>query len=215
MNKIQSNCIVKLLPIIDSENEFQWLIAVNKFWLSSSKKFVYEIGGANILRRLCFSFPHTSPQKYLPTHLHEFRQDNRVGKMYLVNILEEGKIKTVSIGKTLMNLIDKNKSLLFDLNSEYHMNVVVEQKDIGGASLPDFDKSSIITKSEWIAPVSNINSSDEWTSWIKANQDNNFLKNIEENSPFKYRKELDMLFDGNFSILIADDRDKKISKILD
>lgn len=200
MNKIQSNCIVKLLPIIDSENEFQWLIPVNKFWLSSSKKFVYEIGGANILRRLSLPAPYTS---------------TRFGKMYLVNILEEGKIKTVSIGKTLMNLIDKNKSLLFDLNSEYHMNVVVEQKDIGGASLPDFDKSSIIAKSEWIAPVSNINSSDEWTSWIKANQDNNFLKNIEENSPFKYRKELDMLFDGNFSILIADNRDKKISKILD
>lgn len=75
MNKIITDCVVKLLPIIDSENEFQWLIPVDKLWLDSSKKFVYEISGANILRRL--SFPYRA---------------NYFGKMYLVNTLEEGKI---------------------------------------------------------------------------------------------------------------------------
>lgn len=200
MNKIITDCVVKLLPIIDSENEFQWLIPVDKLWLDSSKKFVYEIGGGNILRRLT-SFPRL-----------EF------GKMYLVNMLEEGKIKTVSIGKELINLIEKNTSLLFDLKSEYHMNVVVEQKVIqakGFPSFPSFDKSSIIIKSDWIAPVSNINSTEEWTSWIKVNQDNNYLRDIEKNSPFNNREELDSLFDGNFSRIIAENRNKRISKIID
>ncbi len=197
MNKIISDCVVKLLPIIDSENEFQWLIPVDKLWLDSSKKFVYEIGGGSILKKLS-SFPRLG-----------------FGKIYLVNMLEDGKIKTVSIGKELINLIEKNTSLLFDLKSEYHMNVVVEQKVIQAKSFPSFDKSSIIIKSDWIAPVSNINSTEEWTSWIKVNQGNNYLRDIEKNSPFNNREELDSLFDGNFSRIIAENRNKRISKIID
>lgn len=196
MNNIENNCVVKILPIVDGKGEPQCLIPVDRIWIDSSKKFIYEVaGGDYILRKL----------------------GGIVNKSYLVNILEDGKIKTVRIGKTLMNLIVENKTLLFSLNSDYHIDVVVEEVfsvAIHDRTYPCFDKSSVILKSDWVVPVSDVNSTEEWSAWIKANQDNNYLRHIESNSPLNHRELLDNLFKGNLSKIIASNRDKKISLIV-
>lgn len=240
MNKIENqaaelgSCVVKILPIIDDKGEPQLLIPIDRIFLDSSKKFIYEkSGGDNILKKLreVTISNHKASQKELDDKLITVdwnsigyaprafvrMPDITISKRYLVNILEEGKIKTVSIGsKTLMNLILENQTLLFSPNSDYHIDVVVDYPILYGTvqMAPCFDKSSVILKRDWVAPVSDVNSTEEWIEWIKANQDNNYLRHIESNSPLNHRELLDSLYDGNLSKIIANNRDKKISLVL-
>lgn len=206
MNKITENCIVKILPIIDDRNNQKFIIPVDRLWLESTKKFIYEVGEETMLRQLV----------YPEGRIRDKGLAGSFSRRYLVNILEQGKIRTVSLSKSLMNLVIKNASLLSNLNSDYHINVIVEAKYVAGrvVELPSFDKSSIMLKSDWIIPVSDVNSDEEWTAWIEANQDNNYLRYIERDSTLNNRELLDTIFDGNLSKIIADKRDKRISNIL-
>jgi hypothetical protein len=75
-----------------------------------------------------------------------------------------------------------------------------------------FDKS-IVVKSNWILPVSNINSEEEWLNWIKDNQPN-FTKHLNNNSLFVHKKLLtDYLGKDMLSDLISEDRQKKLEKL--
>jgi hypothetical protein len=92
--------------------------------------------------------------------------------------------------------------------------VVKKEVSVGGGQVfPDWKKSYVSEKS-WTPPVNDINSKDEWFSYIKSNQPD-FDNHLEKSNIFNHKQLLinhlgkDML--GEF---IADDREKKLDKIL-
>ena len=83
----------------------------------------------------------------------------------------------------------------------------------GGQLFPSFDKSYVCEKS-WTPPVNDINSQDEWVSYIKSNGPD-FDNYLEKNSIFAHKQLLiDYLGKDMLSELIADDRQKKLVDLL-
>ena len=109
-------------------------------------------------------------------------------------------------------IVDNPK--LLDIRGDHQIFVVKKEVSVGGGLFfPDW-KSSYVSEKNWIPPVSDINSKEEWYSYIKSNQPE-FDKHIENNNIFNHKQLLinhlgkDML--GEF---IADDRQKKLDEIL-
>lgn len=197
MNKISESCVVKLLPIIDKSGKAEWIIPIDKLFIDRAFQFVYDMSRERILKNLTYE-----------------KKSKAISSIFLINILQEGKIKTVQIGRALQNLIVENPEKLLDVKSDYHIHVVVEQKQIMGKLLPSFDKSTIVKKEDWEKPVSDIECGEEWQAWIVANQDNNYLNHIEENSVFRKIDLLTSVFGDRVSEILAENRAKKISKVL-
>jgi hypothetical protein len=80
------------------------------------------------------------------------------------------------------------------------------------SGFPSWEKS-YIKDHNWTPPISDINSKEEWHSYIKTNQPD-FDNHIESNNIFVHKEKLvkylgkDMLGD-----LISDDRQKKLDKL--
>jgi hypothetical protein len=120
-----------------------------------------------------------------------------------MNILVDGEIRLLHVGRTLFNLISNNPEVL-DIKSDYQLNIVKEEK----MGYPIYDKSTVI-KSQWTTPV-HINSEEEWLNWIKSNQPD-LTNHVNNNSIFVHKQLLiDYLGKDMLSELISDDRQKKL-----
>jgi hypothetical protein len=130
-----------------------------------------------------------------------------------MNIYIDGEIRILNVGKTLFEMITNNQNL-WDIRGNHQLFVVKKDISVGGGKFfPSFEKSYVSEKN-WTPPVSNVNSKEEWYSYIKSNQPD-FDNHIKKNNIFNHKQLLinylgkDML--GEF---ISDDRDKKLGKIL-
>ena len=129
-----------------------------------------------------------------------------------MNIYIDSEIRILNVGKKLFEMIIDNPKL-WDIRGNHQIFVSIDEVSVGGGQVfPSFDKSYVSEKS-WIPPVNDINSKDEWYSYIKANQPD-FDNHIESNNIFVHKEKLvkylgtDMLGD-----LISDDRQKKLDKL--
>jgi len=189
IHKLKDGDIIKILPTIEDNNGITWIkqldIAyVNNYIIYDCKKYLRRIS-----RMLL-------PSSILP-----------ISTRYYMNILIDGEIRLLSLGRTLFDIISNNPEIL-QLKSDYQLNIVREQK-MGFSS---FDKS-IVVKSNWISPVSDIDSGEEWINWIKDNQPD-FDSHIEKNSILNHKQLLtDYLGKDMLSDLISEDRQKKLEKL--
>jgi hypothetical protein len=110
---------------------------------------------------------------------------------YAYNIYIGGEIKIMNVSRTIQDIITNNPEVL-DIRS---------------------NKKSYIKDHNWTPPVNDMDSKDEWHSYIKTNQPD-FDNHIESNNIFVHKQKLvkflgtDMLGD-----LISDDRQKKLQSI--
>jgi hypothetical protein len=117
----------------------------------------------------------------------------------------------MNVSRTIQDIISSNPEVL-DIRSNHQLFVVKDEVSAGGQFFPDWKKSYVSEKS-WTPPISDINSKDEWYSYIKTNQPD-FDNHIESNNIFVHKQKLvkylgsDMLGD-----LISDDRQKKLDKL--
>jgi hypothetical protein len=113
----------------------------------------------------------------------------------------------MNVSRTIQGIITNNPEVL-DIRSNKHLNIVGEMK----SGFPSWEKS-YIKDHNWTPPISDINSKEEWHSYIKTNQPD-FDNHIESNNIFVHKEKLvkylgkDMLGD-----LISDDRQKKLDKL--
>jgi hypothetical protein len=190
IHKLKDGDIIKILPTIEDNNVIAWIKKLDIVYVNNY--IIYDCKG--YLRRISrMLLPNSN---ILP-----------VSTRYYMNILIDGEIRLLSIGRTLFNLISNNPEIL-QLKSDYQLNIVREQK----MGFPSFDKS-IVVKSNWISPVSDMDSGEEWLNWIKDNQPN-FTEHLNNNSLFVHKKLLtDYLGKDMLSDLISEDRQKKLEKL--
>jgi hypothetical protein len=157
-----------------------------------------------------------SDKSYLKRISHKLREYSinklQITTRYGMNIYIDGEIRILSVTKTLFEMIKNNKELL-DIRGNHQIFVVKKEVSAGGQVFPDW-KSSYVSEKSWTPPVNDINSKEEWYSYIKSNQPE-FDKHIENNNIFNHKKLLtDYLGKDMLGEFIADDRENKLDKIL-
>jgi hypothetical protein len=159
-----------------------------------------------------------SEKGYLKRISHKLRQSNSSIKLpittrYGMNIYIDGEIRILNVSKTLFEMIVDNPKLL-DIRGDHQIFVVKKEVSAGGGQVfPDW-KSSYVSEKSWTPPVNDIDSKDEWYSYIKSNQPD-FNNHLEKSNIFNHKKLLtDYLGKDMLGEFIADDREKKLDKIL-
>jgi hypothetical protein len=101
-----------------------------------------------------------------------------------------------------------------DIRGNHQIFVVKKEVSAGGGQVfPDW-KSSYVSEKSWTPPVNDIDSKDEWYSYIKSNQPD-FDNHLEKSNIFNHKQLLtDYLGKDMLGEFIADDREKKLDKIL-
>lgn len=187
IHKLEDGDIIKILPMVGNNNEitmFKLLYAahINNIIIFDDKSYLKRIS------YLCNKYGDVK----LP-----------ISTRYYMNILVDGEIRLLHVGRTLFNLISNNPEVL-DIKSDYQLNIVKEEK----MGYPIYDKSSVI-RSRWIPPI-DINSESECLNWIKSNQPD-LTNYVNENSMFVHKQLLiNHLGKDMLSELISDDRKKKL-----
>ena len=196
IHKPQHGDIIKILPHINKNGSINWIRQFDCVGLNNEQKghMIYDNSDKRYLKRISHQLFGTT--KRLP-----------VTTKYSLNVLIDGDISILNVGKSLMQIITDNPDLV-NLKSNKHL--VIQIEDVSG--YPSFDKS-YVCDSEWTIPVNDINSGEEWMVWIKNNQPD-YDGWIESNNVFAKKAILESFVGRDIlSELIIDDRDKKLKQL--
>jgi hypothetical protein len=129
-----------------------------------------------------------------------------------MNIYIDGEIRILNVGKTLFQIIIDNPKL-WDIRGNHLLFITKSEiNDGGGQVFPSYDKS-YVSEENWTPPVNDINSQDEWVSYIKSNGPD-FDSHIEKSNIFNHKQLLiDYLGKDMLSELISDDRQNKLKEL--
>ena len=198
IHKLEDGDIIKILPFIDKDDKITWCKSYSCAVID--KQSIYDNSDKQYLRRISHTLYRNDGDKKLPVQIR-----------YAYNIYILGEIKIMNVSRTIQDIITTNPQVL-DIRSNHQLFVVKDEVPAGGQFFPDWKKSYVSEKS-WTPPISDINSKEEWYSFIKTNQPD-FDNHIESNNIFVHKEKLvkylgkDMLGD-----LISDDRQKKLDKL--
>jgi hypothetical protein len=194
IHKLEDGDIIKILPFIDKDNKITWCKSYSCAVIN--KQSIYDNSDKQYLRKISHTLYRNDGDKKLPVQIR-----------YAYNIYIGGENKIMNVSRTIQDIITNNPEVL-DIRSNKHLNIVGEMK----SGFPSWEKS-YIKDHNWTPPISDINSKEEWHSYIKTNQPD-FDNHIESNNIFVHKEKLvkylgkDMLGD-----LISDDRQKKLDKL--
>jgi hypothetical protein len=198
IHKLEDGDIIKILPMIDKSDKITWIKQYDCVGLNT-KTFISDTKG--YLKRISHNLRKSNSSINLP-----------ISTKYAMNIYIDGEIRILNVGRTLFQIITDNPNLL-DIRGNHQLFVVKKEVSAGGGQVfPSFDHSYVSEKS-WTPPVVDINSKEEWYSYIKSNQPD-FDTHLERNNIFVHKQLLishlgkDMLGE-----LISDDREKKLDKL--
>ena len=199
IHKLEDGDVIKILPMIDKNDKISWIKPYDCSFVDM--KIVYDDTDKSYLRRISHKLRESNSSTKLP-----------ITKRYGMNIYVDGEIRILNVTKTLFEMIKNNKDLL-DIRGNHQLFVVKDEVRASGQVFPDWKKSYVSEKS-WTSPVVDINSKEEWYSYIKSNQPD-FDAHIEKNSIFNQKQLLvSLLGTDMLAELISDDRQKKLDKIL-
>jgi hypothetical protein len=205
IHKLEDGDIIKILPMIDKNDNISWIKKYDCVGLNT-KTFISDTKG--YLRRIS--------QK-----LRKSNSSLPISTRYAMNIYIDSEIRILNVGKKLFEMIIDNPKL-WDIRGNHQIFVSIDEVSVGGGQLfhqlksvyPSFDKSYVSEKS-WTPPVNDINSQDEWFSYIKSNQPD-FDNHLEKSSIFNHKQLLiNHLGKDMLGELIADDRQKKLADLLE
>ena len=194
IHKLEDGDIIKILPMIDKNNKISWIKQYDCVGLNT-KTFISDTKG--YLKRISLNLRKSNSSINLPITIR-----------YAMNIYIDGEIRILNVGRKLFQIITDNPKL-WDIKGNHQIFVVKKDISAGnGQVFPSFDGSYVSEKS-WTPPV-DINSEEEWLSYIKSNQPD-FDTHLEKNSIFNHKQLLiDYLGKDMLSELISDDRQKKL-----
>ena len=198
IHKLEDGDIIKILPFIDKDDKITWCKSYSCAVID--KQSIYDSSDKQYLRRISHTLYRNDGDKKLPVQIR-----------YAYNIYILGEIKIMNVSRTIQDIITTNPQVL-DIRSNHQLFVVKDEVSAGGQFFPDW-KKSYVSEKNWTPPISDINSKEEWYSFIKTNQPD-FDNHIESNNIFVHKEKLvkylgkDMLGD-----LISDDRQKKLDKL--
>ena len=198
IHKLEDGDIIKILPMINKNDEISWIKKYDCVGLNT-KTFISDTKG------------------YLKRISHKIKESHinlPISTRYAMNIYIDGEIRILSVTKTLFEMIMDNPKL-WDIRGNHQIFVVKKEVSVGGGQVfPDWKKSYVSEKS-WTPPVNDINSKDEWFSYIKSNQPD-FDNHLEKSNIFNHKQLLiNHLGKDMLGELIADDRQKKLADLLE
>ena len=198
IHKLEDGDIIKILPMINKNDEISWIKKYDCVGLNT-KTFISDTKG--YLRRISQKLTESNSSLPLSTR-------------YAMNIYIDGEIRILNVGRKLFQIITDNTKL-WDIRGNHQIFVSMKEVSVGGGQFfPSFDKSYVSEKS-WTPPVNDINSQDEWFSYIKSNQPD-FDNHLEKSNIFNHKQLLiNHLGKDMLGELIADDRQKKLADLLE
>jgi hypothetical protein len=193
IHKLEDGDIIKILPMIDKNNNISWIKKYDCVGLNT-KTFISDTKG------------------YLKRISHKLREshiDLPISTKYAMNIYIDDEIRILNVGKTLFQMIIDNPKL-WDIKGNHQIFVVKKEVSAGGGQVfPDW-KSSYVSEKSWIPPVNDMDSKEEWFSYIKSNGPD-FDNHLEKSNIFNHKQLLiNHLGKDMLSELISDDRQKKL-----
>lgn len=198
LHKLEGGDIIKILPMIDRNGKIIWY--KEHFCVFIHNQLIYDCSDKRYLRRISSTLYRNGGDKKLSVQVR-----------YAYNIYVGGEIRIMNVTRTIQSIITNNQRVL-DISSNNQLFIVKDEVKTYGGVFSDWSKSYVSERS-WDFPVSDINSKEEWYSYIKTNQPD-FDNHIESNNIFVHKEKLvrylgkDMLGD-----LISDDRQKKLDKL--
>lgn len=203
IHKLEDGDIIKILPMIDKNNKITWIKTYDCAFVGTST--IYDNSGKSYLRRISHKLRESKLIHHSSTKL-------QIATRHGMNIYIDGEIRILNVSKTLFEMITNNPNLL-DIRGNHQLFVVKKEVSAGGGQVfPSFDHSYVSEKS-WTPPVVDINSKEEWYSYIKSNQPD-FDTHLERNNIFNQKQLLaNLLGTDMLSELISDDRQKKLDKL--
>jgi hypothetical protein len=198
IHKLEDGDIIKILPMIDKNDDISWIKKYDCVGLNT-KTFISDTKG--YLRRISQKLTESNSSLPLSTR-------------YAMNIYIDGEIRILNVGRKLFQIITDNTKL-WDIRGNHQIFVSMKEVSVGGGQFfPSFDKSYVSEKS-WTPPVNDMNSQDEWFSYIKSNQPD-FDNHLEKSNIFNHKQLLiNHLGKDMLGELIADDRQKKLADLLE
>jgi hypothetical protein len=198
IHKLEDGDIIKILPMIDKNDDISWIKKYDCVGLNT-KTFISDTKG--YLRRISQKLTESNSSLPLSTR-------------YAMNIYIDGEIRILNVGRKLFQIITDNTKL-WDIRGNHQIFVSMKEVSVGGGQVfPDWKKSYVSEKS-WTPPVNDINSKDEWFSYIKSNQPD-FDNHLEKSNIFNHKQLLiNHLGKDMLGELIADDRQKKLVDLLE
>jgi hypothetical protein len=198
IHKLEDGDIIKILPMIDKNNNISWIKQYDCVGLNT-KKFITDTKG--YLKRISHKIRESDSSINLP-----------ISTKYAMNIYIDGEIRILNVARTLFQMITNNPKL-WDIKGNHQLFIVKEEVKAVGQIFPSYDKSYVSEKS-WIPPVSDINSKEEWYSYIKSNGPD-FNTHLEKSNIFVHKQLLiNHLGKDMLGEIISDDRQKKLDEIL-
>jgi hypothetical protein len=193
IHKIEHGDVYKILPFIINGVP-KWGLCYNSI-ITGNKTTVTD--DSDLLRKVYF----------------KWREKNRKNKInfstrYAFNIYTNGEIKIINIGRSLMDVIMKNRPDIFDLDSNTHLRIHKELVNSSIGPLPNFEKSNTIEVENW-------SDNRDWYKFIQKNQPD-FIEYIRSKNPIKMRSYLTEEFGHDYlGDIIAEEREKKLKTIID
>ena len=213
IHRLEDGDIIKILPMIDKNNNITWIKMYDCVGLNT-KTFISDNSEKGYLRRISQKIrEHYNFSPGLRSGKSASNIKLPISTRYAMNIYINGEIRILNVGKTLFEMITNNPKL-WDIKGNHQIIVVKKEISAGGGQVyPSFNKSYVSEKS-WTPPVNDINSQDECFSYIKSNQPD-FDNHLEKSNIFNHKQLLiNHLGKDMLGELIADDREKKLDKIL-
>ena len=204
IHKLEDGDIIKILPMIDKNNKITWIKTYDATFIDM--KVIYDDTDKSYLRRISHKLRESKLIHHSSTKL-------QIATRHGMNIYIDGEIRILNVSKTLFEMITNNPNLL-DIRGNHQLFVVKKEVSAGGGQVfPSFD-DSYVSEKIWTPPVVDINSKEEWYSYIKSNQPD-FDNYLEKSNIFNQKQVLaNLLGTDMLAELISDDRQKKLDKIL-
>ena len=204
MYNIEDGDTLKILPFIENGK----LIWGKQYDLvSTNSGLVYDTNG--YLRKMWFI--HRDKRSYDK----DYYKPISLSKRTMLHVYVNGESKLIGVGRKIVDLVTENKSTLFDLRCNDHILVSKDMVKVNyqGLILPSYDNCSVITK-DWNAPVTDINSKEEWFEYLINNQP--------EPNPYDSKYDIlnqrdaliDLFGSDLLSEVIKTERNKKLETIL-
>ncbi len=193
IHKIEHDDVYKILPFLIDGNP-KWGLEVSSIVTKSGKLLVYD--DSNLLKRVYQLWRKEKGQNKI-----------NFSTRYCFNIYINGEIKAVSFGRSIMDIIMKNRPTIFDLDSNTHLRIHKEFIGSHIGPLPDFSKSNIIEVEDW-------SDKEDWYEFIQKNQPD-YIGYIKSKNPIKMRSYLTEEFGHDYiGDIITKEREDKINKII-
>ena len=195
IHKLEDGDIIKLIPrIVDGKVQWATKVDILSYRNDTNWASVFD-PECKWTSRIAIKFNSGNPKA------------TRATKYYFNTLNQKGEIKVIAVGRTLMSIITDNNQLM-DLKSNWHLNIKMTIKN----TYPIFDNTHPV-EVDWICPVNDLNSGEEWMNFITNNQPD-LESYFKQNDIYSKRSELMNYFGSDIiGQIIIEDRSKKLDKL--